>query len=279
MVQKLALCFDFDGTLCPGNMQEYGLLQDLGYKNPKQFDAFWQSRIELSRLTGADPVHAYLYLICKEAKAKGIRIDAGTLRKYGESISFFPGVTNFIPYIKQKAAMCGLETDAFVISSGINDIVLGSQIARHLKEVYACELIYGDMPWPTKTVDGDAKTKIIECLYNGKQDRDPWIESTEKSHCYKHIIYFGDSYGDQACMSLVRKLGGLSIAVHGGDDTVAKSLRNSGAAEYSVPADYRPGGEISKLVGYYLQTIGIQSVFKKSRQRYMRPIYNALPAI
>ena len=43
---NIALCFDFDGTLCSGNMQEYGLLQDLGYRTTNEFYNFWQKRIE-----------------------------------------------------------------------------------------------------------------------------------------------------------------------------------------------------------------------------------------
>lgn len=33
----VALVYDFDGTLAPGNMQEFGLLQALGYDNPNDF--------------------------------------------------------------------------------------------------------------------------------------------------------------------------------------------------------------------------------------------------
>jgi hypothetical protein len=33
----VALVYDFDGTLAPGNMQEFGLLKALGYDNPGDF--------------------------------------------------------------------------------------------------------------------------------------------------------------------------------------------------------------------------------------------------
>ena len=33
----VAMCYDFDGTLCAGNMQEYGFMQTLGISP----DDFW----------------------------------------------------------------------------------------------------------------------------------------------------------------------------------------------------------------------------------------------
>ena len=41
----VALIYDFDGTLSPGNMQEFGFVQAIG-KNP---DAFWQKTVECCR--------------------------------------------------------------------------------------------------------------------------------------------------------------------------------------------------------------------------------------
>jgi 2-hydroxy-3-keto-5-methylthiopentenyl-1-phosphate phosphatase len=34
---KVVIIYDFDKTLTHKDMQEYGLLQDLGYDNPEQF--------------------------------------------------------------------------------------------------------------------------------------------------------------------------------------------------------------------------------------------------
>ena len=39
----VALIYDFDGTLSPGNMQEFGFIQAIG----KDKNAFWQKNKEL----------------------------------------------------------------------------------------------------------------------------------------------------------------------------------------------------------------------------------------
>ena len=40
----IGLIYDFDGTLSPGNMQEFGFVQAIG-KDPK---SFWEKTAELS---------------------------------------------------------------------------------------------------------------------------------------------------------------------------------------------------------------------------------------
>ena len=45
------IVFDFDGTLSPGNMQEYGFMRKLGYKDPAQF---WSKCQELAKKQQAD---------------------------------------------------------------------------------------------------------------------------------------------------------------------------------------------------------------------------------
>ena len=56
MAQKLipmAICYDFDGTLSPGNMQEYDFMKTLGVKDPKKF---WQKAQKLAQTQNADEV-------------------------------------------------------------------------------------------------------------------------------------------------------------------------------------------------------------------------------
>ena len=42
---KVALVYDFDGTLSPGNMQEFGFIQATG----KTKDEFWEKNIARKR--------------------------------------------------------------------------------------------------------------------------------------------------------------------------------------------------------------------------------------
>ena len=61
----VALCYDFDGTLAPGNMQEYGFFPGLGNKDPEEF---WKQSAALAKQNGANQILAYMQLMLEKAK-------------------------------------------------------------------------------------------------------------------------------------------------------------------------------------------------------------------
>ena len=54
----VAMVYDFDGTLTPGNMQEFGLLKALGYDNPNDF---WDLCDHLAHTHDAGSISCLLY--------------------------------------------------------------------------------------------------------------------------------------------------------------------------------------------------------------------------
>ena len=70
---RVAICYDFDGTLSPGNMQEYGFFSALG----KSAKGFWEESKKLVKEVGADQILAYMMLMLEragEAKIKTRRL-------------------------------------------------------------------------------------------------------------------------------------------------------------------------------------------------------------
>ena len=72
MAKKLtvALIYDFDGTLSPGNMQEYDFIPAIGKSNRE----FWEESNETAREQDGDPILAYMYRMLHEAKRSGISL-------------------------------------------------------------------------------------------------------------------------------------------------------------------------------------------------------------
>ena len=64
----VALIYDFDGTLSPGNMQEFGFIQAIG----KGITEFWAKNKELSEQNDANGILCYMYLMlrAKESTSK-----------------------------------------------------------------------------------------------------------------------------------------------------------------------------------------------------------------
>ena len=63
-----ALIYDFDGTLSPGNMQEFGFIQAVGKTAPE----FWQMSDNIAIGQDASNVLAYMKLMFDEARANGM---------------------------------------------------------------------------------------------------------------------------------------------------------------------------------------------------------------
>ena len=61
----MAICYDFDGTLAPGNMQEYGFIEKLGM-TPEEF---WKKSNTLAKTKKVDNILAYMYQMKKEGIA------------------------------------------------------------------------------------------------------------------------------------------------------------------------------------------------------------------
>ena len=70
----VALIYDFDGTLSPGNMQEFGFIQAVG----KTKEEFWRMSDGLAVGQDASNVLAYMKMMFDEARKNGIK--AGLIR-------------------------------------------------------------------------------------------------------------------------------------------------------------------------------------------------------
>ena len=81
MTQKptVALIYDFDGTLSPGNMQEYDFIPAVGKSNRD----FWEESNDTAREQDGDPILAYMYRMLHEAKSSGKVVAAGVVQTVG----------------------------------------------------------------------------------------------------------------------------------------------------------------------------------------------------
>ncbi len=75
----LAICYDFDKTLSPDDMQAQGYIQSVGYDT----EAFWREANLLAQNNDMDPNLAYMYLMVREAEGHLVftKGGAGALRR------------------------------------------------------------------------------------------------------------------------------------------------------------------------------------------------------
>ena len=93
----VALVYDFDGTLSPGNMQEFGFIQAVG-TTPQQF---WDMSNQLAVGQDASNVLSYMKMMYDEAHAKGISLRSESFREFGKDVVLFEGVREWFRLITE----------------------------------------------------------------------------------------------------------------------------------------------------------------------------------
>ena len=135
----LAIMYDFDHTLSPRDMQEYGFIPDLGM----EADAFWHKCVTAMKQNQMDQILAYMYMMLEEAKGKLI-VNRSMLRALGKDVQLFDGVSDWFARVNDYAESKGLVPEHYIISSGLKEIIEGTPIAKEFKEIYAASFCYDE---------------------------------------------------------------------------------------------------------------------------------------
>ncbi len=251
----VALIYDFDGTLSPANMQEFGLIQTFG-KDP---DLFWSKSKDLSMEFDASEILCYMKLMIDEAKASGLRLTRDNFRRFGSMVQLYPGVKEWFAKINAYGASKGLKIAHYINSSGLTEMIEGTAIYDEFKKVYACSFLYenGEAVWPAVAVDYTAKTQFLFKINKGVHSiRDHslvnrFIPEKDRPVPFSRMIYFGDGATDIPCMRLVKQFGGHSIAVYnpeGNQREMSEKLLHEQRVHFACPADYTENGRIYQVV-------------------------------
>ena len=253
----IALIYDFDGTLSPGNMQEFGFIQAIG-QTPEEF---WSKRDGIAKGQDASNILAYMKLMYDEAKKNGIRLTREDFRRYGADIVLFDGVREWFRNVNAYGEAHGVRVEHYINSSGLKEIIEGSPIAGEFKHIFAGSFIYdeaGEAEWPGIAVDFTAKTQFLFKIQKGifsSRDAKRVNESMaddEKRIPFTNMIYFGDGETDVPSMKVVNMFGGNAIAVFNPADPrkrgVARKLLRQGRVNFISPAIYSRESRTFRLV-------------------------------
>ena len=243
----VALIYDFDGTLSPGNMQEFGFIQAIG-KKPQEF---WQESDAIALGQDASNILSYMKLMHDEARKAGIKLRREDFKKFGESVELFEGVKEWFGLINQYGKSQGVKVEHYINSSGLAEMIEGTEIGHEFKKIFACSFLYneeGEAEWPGVAVDYTAKTQFLFKINKGIlriRDNKKVNESKEEDNKripFSHMIYFGDGETDVPCMKIVKMFGGNSIAVYNPEIkkkvNVAKKLLRQHRVNFITPARY-----------------------------------------
>ena len=250
----VAICYDFDKTLSPDDMQAQGFIQSVGY----ELSEFWQESNGLAERNDMDQNLAYMFKMMETAEGR-VLFTKDALLKYGAQVHLFPGVENWFRRIRDYGETHGVIVEHYIISSGLKEMIEGTAIAGEFEKIYASSFFYNEKgvpKWPAQVVNYTNKTQFLFRIEKGVLDindlgvNDAFAPEDIRVP-FRNMIYIGDSDTDIPCMKLVNTYGGHSIGVYNGDkldkSKVYKMMRE-GRIRYYAPADYSEGTQLDELV-------------------------------
>ena len=267
----VALIYDFDGTLSPANMQEFGLIQTFG-KDPA---LFWSRSNQLSQDNDASEILCYMKTMIDEARASGVHLTRESFRRFGSMVKLFPGVREWFGKINEYGRSKGLQIEHYINSSGLTGMIEGTEIYPEFKNVYACSFLYedGEAVWPAVAVDYTAKTQFLFKINKGilsirdnKRVNESQMEENKRIP-FPAMIYFGDGETDVPCMKIVKMFGGNSIAVYNPaterKKRIARKLLRQNRVNFMCPADYSKDSPMYGIVCAIIDKIRAEHELKK----------------
>jgi hypothetical protein len=284
-LQNIIACiWDFDKTLIPGYMQEPLFAH---YRvEPKKF---WQEVAELPqqyRQSGLEMIAsdtAYLNHILTYAR-EGIfkDLDNRTLRELGRKIPFYEGLPGFFDEVKSLVRdnpiyrQHEIQVEHYIVSTGLLQMILGSEIAPYIDGVWGCEFV--ELPPPPgyigqsktdakskpKTIsqlayalDNTTKTRAIFEINKGSNkmpdiDVNAKIPDEDRRVPFQNMIYVADGPSDIPVFSIINRFGGRTFAVYrpGSNEEFSQvnNLQKQGRVQSFGEANYTEGSQTAMWI-------------------------------
>lgn len=271
-LQRIAIAYDFDGTLAPGNMQQHSFIPKLSVDS----GTFWKEVKTIAKENDMNEILAYMHHMLKRAKEKDIQITKKAFVEHGKGMPMFPGVVEYFKKINEYAKTKGLLIEHYIISSGLRDILKGTPIHKEFEMMFASAYKYdvNDVAeWPALAIDYTNKTQFLFRINKGiknawdNESINKFMPEHERPMPFNRMIYLGDGETDIPAMKMINFQGGKSIAVYNPDTKtkagkkakkITHELVSQGRANYVAPADYTEGSSLYKIIQLCIDTMAAE---------------------
>ena len=272
---RMALVFDFDGTLAPDSFAE--LLGGIGV-DP---EAFAEERVRPRVEEGWEETLARFYGLVEESRSRDdVSITEDHLREVGRRIDLYEGVTGLFGRVRDRAAgsLPDVEVEFYLLSAGISHILRGTPIAGEFREVWGCEFHFddvGEASFVKRLVTRPEKARYLLALAKGLDPHSPEGDSdiyrevpSEELHLpIDQVVYVGDGASDMPAFSLMNSSRGLALGVHKAESPERWSghsqMREGRRIQNLAPADYGEGSELSRSLMLCVDSICARIALRK----------------
>ena len=297
----IAIIWDFDTTLIPGYMQEplFRRFKVDGSKFWKEANALTQFYREQG-VSRASKDTLYLNHILAYVRAgRFAGLTNRVLRELGAEIEFYPGLPDFFLRIKERIAKNPnfakhqINVEHYVVSTGLREMIMGSRIAPHVDDVWACEFAEasaepgyleksqslfekqaGAICEVAYSLDNTSKTRAIFEVNKGSNkmseiDVNATIAQDMRRVPFQNMVYIADGPSDIPCFSLVSHFGGRTYAVYKArsdkEFQKAYDLQKQQRVEAFGEADYSEGSHTAMWITKAVEDIAERIVRDRTR--------------
>ncbi len=271
----IAIIWDFDKTLIPYYMQkplfeEYGINEKQFWSEVGQLPGLYKEQgITLSSDT------AYLNHILSYVRQGQFQgLNNSKLRELGARLDFFPGLPEFFGKCKtlietnEAYSRFDLKLEHYIVSTGLTEMIRGSQISQYVKGIWGCEFI--EIPYVSNNakleaqsstgseitsiaylIDNTTKTRALFEINKGVNIHPDDISvnqsmaEEDRRVPFNHMIYIADGPSDIPAFSVARKNQAKTFAVYNKDNILSfkqtKQLLEDNRVDMFGEADYREG--------------------------------------
>ncbi len=276
----IAVVFDFDGTLGPDTITSLLSSQNISS------ESFWQE-VNSKVQDGWDPPLAYMHLLWQYAQDDKIIVSKKNLNTQGKRLRLFPGLpkafTELKEYIRKEPELknARVNLEFYIISGGIEEMILGSSIAKYMDGIFACNFAYdrrGDTPIGIKSaISFTEKTRFLYGINKGIGTRElrsnPYqindaVSRDSRRIPFSQMIYIGDGPSDIPCLSAITQYGGTGIGVSSPATTFKKGYELARGKRLTVgpyTANYQKGSDMRKVLEETILRIGLEIAINKKK--------------
>lgn len=298
----IAVIWDFDKTLIPGNMQQplfkrYGVEEANFWDEVNTLPAFYES--QGNELMSTDTMYLnHVLTYVREGIFDGL--SNKILRELGDELVFYPGMPEFMEDLRtvldgnQSFRRHEITLEHYVISTGFRQTILGSPVAPSVKHVWGCEFHealaspgYLDTAFPEPAgdevlravayaIDNTTKTRAIFEINKGANefpaeiDVNATIAPEDRRVPFENMIYVADGPSDVPVFSVLNQYGGRTFAVYNPEkdsefEQVAL-LRDQLRVQDSGPANYTEKSHTAKSLRLWVRQIAEAIVDRRERR-------------
>jgi hypothetical protein len=235
----IAMIWDFDKTLIPGNMQgplfrHFGIDEAIFWDEVDGLEEWYRARgaglIARERLY-LDHILAYV----REGRMQGLSNDL--LARLGAEMSFYEGIPDFLDLVRKsiesepRFSDHQITVEHYIVSTGLRRMILGSAVAPFVDDIWACEFTElvappgyrehqgqlfspdGEIRQLIYTIDNTTKTRALFEINKGT-NKNPSIDVNAKMARedrrvpFQNMIYIADGPSDVPVFSVVEANGG-----------------------------------------------------------------------